>query len=49
MPIPEPRKEETEDEFIGRCMADEGMQKEFPDQKQRAGVCYNKWRSRKQK
>jgi hypothetical protein len=32
---------ETEDEFIGRCMGDTKMVVEFPDEKQRAAVCYS--------
>ena len=47
MPLPKPKEEETENEFIGRCMADETMQNEYPDQKQRAGVCYSIFRKKK--
>jgi len=46
MPIPKPREEEKESEFIGRCMSDEIMLKDYPDQKQRAGVCYLQWREK---
>lgn len=36
-----PRAEETEDAFLARCMADEAMLAEFPDEPQRAAVCHN--------
>lgn len=44
MPIPIPRKGETRDNFIPRCMSDPVMNKEFPDRQQRAGVCFTSWR-----
>lgn len=34
---------ESEDVFISRCMGDDQMVKEFPDQDQRAAVCYAQW------
>jgi len=42
MPIPSP-KGDKKDVFISNCMGDKVMKKEFPDQKQRAAVCYSKW------
>lgn len=39
-----PTGAETEDEFISRCMGDSQMNAEFPDQEQRAAVCYSYWR-----
>lgn len=44
MPLPKPGKGEPENGFIGRCMGDPKMRSEFPDQKQRAAVCYAQWR-----
>jgi hypothetical protein len=44
MPIPNPRKSEKQGEFVSRCMGDETMNKEFPDQKQRAAVCYSQFK-----
>ena len=44
MPIPKPSKGEKQEDFISRFMADEVMQKEFPDQKQRVAVAYKEWR-----
>ncbi|MDD4985568.1 MAG: HK97 family phage prohead protease [Dehalococcoidales bacterium] len=43
MPIPKPRSDEPEDEFISRCMGDEVMNEEYPDNEQRAAVCYSQW------
>jgi len=39
MPIPTPKKDETPEEFMQRCMSDEIMVDEYPDQKQRYGIC----------
>lgn len=39
MPLPKPQSGETEQEFINRCMAE--IADEFPDEKQRAAVCYS--------
>jgi len=42
MPTP-PKKGENRSAFISRCMSDDSMKKEFPDQKQRVAVCMSKW------
>lgn len=39
MPIPERKKDEEKNVFIGRCMGDETMKKEYPDSKQRVAIC----------
>ena len=39
MPLPKPSKNQKQSEFISKCMADEAMNSEFPDQKQRSAVC----------
>jgi hypothetical protein len=44
MPIPSPKKSEKQGDFVSRCMGDETMNKEFPDQKQRAAVCYSQFK-----
>jgi hypothetical protein len=44
MPIPSPKKSEKQSDFVSRCMGDETMNKEFPDQKQRAAVCYSQFK-----
>lgn len=38
MPIPSKTLIETKDEFISRCMSD--LASEYPDNKQRAAICY---------
>ncbi|MDW8056605.1 MAG: hypothetical protein RMJ13_07875, partial [Elusimicrobiota bacterium] len=44
MPIPRPKENETEKEFIKRCMSSDVMKSEFPEIKQRLAVCYSQWR-----
>jgi hypothetical protein len=39
MPIPKPNPAETADKFIERCMSDEIMLNEYPDQSQRFAIC----------
>src|SRR5690606_26105161 len=46
VPLPKPNDGETKDEFIDRCMADETMQEEFPDESQRYAVCLAQWDER---
>jgi phage I-like protein len=46
MPIPKPRKDEKQDDYISRCMGDETMNKEYPDSKVRSGVCHTQWRQK---
>ena len=46
MPILKPNDGETKEEFINRCMADDTMQKEFPDESQRYAVCLAQWNER---
>lgn len=46
MPIPKPSKGEKEKDFISRCMGSEVMTKEYPENDQRAAVCYSSWRDR---
>lgn len=43
MPLPRPQSGENEQEFMSRCMAE--IAGEFPDEKQRAAVCYTQWRT----
>lgn len=55
MPLPTPHRDKTgkktekKSEFISRCMGDPVTNKDFPDQKQRAAVCYSQWEKRKAK
>ncbi len=46
MPILKPNDGETKEEFINRCMTDDTMQKEFPDESQRYAVCLTQWNER---
>lgn len=41
-PIPSPSGGEDENTFISRCMSE--LNDEFPDESQRAAVCYKSWR-----
>lgn len=44
MPLPKQKKGESDKDYINRCMSDDIMNKEFPENKQRAGVCYSEER-----
>jgi hypothetical protein len=39
MPIPSKKSGEDKDAFVSRCMGNETMKKEYPDQKQRVAIC----------
>jgi hypothetical protein len=47
MPIPSPHDGESQKDFMSRCMSNEVMNEEFPDQKKRAAVCYSQFRKDK--
>lgn len=54
MPIPSPKKSElTNDQgksdFVSRCMGDATMNEDYPDQKQRAAICYYQYKKAKTK
>jgi hypothetical protein len=44
MPIPWPAKDEEQEPFMHRCMADDVMAKDFPETDQRVAVCLTQWR-----
>jgi len=44
MPLLKPEAGESRDDFIGRCMGNDAMLAEFPDNAQRAAVCNAQWR-----
>ena len=48
MPIPKPKKDESHDDWMDRCMADDVMNREFPDNDQRYAVCQNIWEQEKE-
>jgi hypothetical protein len=39
MPLPKKETGETTNEFINRCMSDDKLIKEYPDNEQRYAVC----------
>ena len=43
MPLPTKKEDEKQNEFMSRCMADDMMNEDFKDQKQRAAVCYSQY------
>lgn len=49
MPIPTPHKTEKKSDFIARCASDSTMNKEYPDNKQKIAICFQKWEDRKAK
>jgi len=44
MPLPKPKNDEIQKEFISRCMGDKVMTKEFTNSRQRAAICYDIWK-----
>jgi len=49
MPMPKPKKDETQDEFIERCMSNEAMKEDYPDNDQRLAVCFQQWKDKDKK
>ena len=49
MPLPKPRKNEEENDFVIRCMKELRAKKEFKDEPQRFAVCFSKYREEKRK
>lgn len=49
MPLPTPKKDETEKDFIARFMGNDEALKKFPDTKQRSAVAFNTYRETKKK
>lgn len=43
MPQPEPQTDEGHDAFMDRCMSDDVMQEEYPEEDQRLAVCETQW------
>lgn len=43
MPLPKPKENEREQDFIDRCMSNNTMKKEFKDNDQRVAVCYSQF------
>jgi len=47
--MPNPFKGENQQTFVSRCMGDAEMNTKYPDEKQRAAVCYSRFRQHQQK
>jgi len=47
VPIPKPKSDEKQDTFIARCMSNDTMKEEYPDNKQRLAICFDSWRKKK--
>lgn len=48
MPLPKPKKDDTLDSFIYRCIQDEDMVNEYPNDQQRLAVCARQWKEKEQ-
>ena len=44
--MPSPRKDETQNKFISRCMSDEEAKRSFPNSKQRVAFCNSQWENK---
>lgn len=47
MPLPIPKQDEKQDDFVARCMSNDIAKRDFPDEKQRLAVCYRQEKIRK--
>lgn len=47
MPIPKPNPNEDKQAFVARCMGNETMKKDYPDNKQRVAICLGQTRKSK--
>ena len=47
MPIPKPEPNEDKQKFVARCMGNETMKKDYPDNKQRVAICLGQTRKSK--
>lgn len=47
--MPSIKKGEKKSDFVSRCIGNEGMNKEFPNQRQRTAVCFSLWEQAKKK
>lgn len=43
MPMPKPKSGEKKKDFLNRCMADDVMNDDYPDNKQRYAICNTQW------
>lgn len=49
MPLPTPNSGESRDDWLSRCMGNDTMNEDFPDNEQRYAVCNEIWRENKMK
>lgn len=42
MPLPQRKKDESKENFLSRCMTDDIMKREYPDNEQRVAICMSK-------
>lgn len=47
MPLPSPKRNESQQKFVSRCMGNPQVKKDFADQKQRSAVCFSRFRRSK--
>jgi hypothetical protein len=47
MPLPKPKPAESQTDFVGRCVSDPIMEREFPRMEQRLVVCYVQYTGKK--
>lgn len=45
MPIPKPSGNESEEEYVSRCMSE--LNADYPDEEQRSAICYDAYRKEK--
>ena len=45
-PLPIPNQGESENDFVSRCMGNDAMNREYPDNAQRSAVCFRQWKDR---
>ncbi len=48
MSIPQPNKDEEQQQFISRCMSNDVMKQDYPDNDKRLAVCFDAWRKAKE-
>lgn len=46
MPIPTPKSDETQKDFVQRCMNDNVMISEYKDKDQRYAICINQFKTK---
>jgi hypothetical protein len=46
MPIPKPKSDETQKDFVQRCMNDNVMISEYTDKNQRYAICINQFKTK---